>query len=106
MLNMFVKKQEKKPEKKPESKDHKIQARTKGEARRVDTRASNVNLDKYNEKYDEMELDIEASSKLRIHHTPSLYSDWTLGALFNYRPDNRADEYKDFYVMAALNYEF
>lgn len=58
------------------------------------------------EKYDEMELDIEASSKLRVHHTPSLYSDWTLGALFNYRPDNRADEYKDFYVMAALNYEF
>ncbi|MBE6746176.1 MAG: translation initiation factor IF-2 [Ruminococcaceae bacterium] len=46
--------EEKKPEKKPESKDHKIQARTKGEARRVDTRASNVNLDKYNEKYDEM----------------------------------------------------
>ncbi|MDD6021791.1 MAG: translation initiation factor IF-2 [Oscillospiraceae bacterium] len=34
--------------------DHKIQSRTKGEARRVDTRASNVNLDKYNEKYDEM----------------------------------------------------
>ncbi len=34
--------------------DHKIQARTKGEARRVDTRAFNVNLDKYNEKYDEM----------------------------------------------------
>ncbi len=46
--------EEKKTEKKPESKDHKIQARTKGEARRVDTRASNVNLDKYNEKYDEM----------------------------------------------------
>ena len=56
---------EKKPESRPtESKpaekpakakdDHKIQARTKGEARRVDTRAFNVNLDKYNEKYDEM----------------------------------------------------
>jgi hypothetical protein len=58
------------------------------------------------EKYDEIELDIEASSRLRAYHTPSLYSDWTVGALFNYRPDNRSDEYKDFYVMAALNYEF
>ena len=35
-----------------------------------------------------------------------IYSDWTVGALFNYRPDSRADEYKDFYVMAALNYDF
>ena len=56
--------------------------------------------------YDEMELDIDGSAKLRVYHTPSLYSDWTVGALFNYRPDNLADEYKDFYVMAALNYEF
>ena len=56
--------------------------------------------------YDEMERDIDGSAKLRLYHTPSLYSDWTVGALFNYRPDNLADEYKDFYVMAALNYEF
>ena len=31
-----------------------IQARTKGEKRYVDTRSSNVDLEKYNEKYDEM----------------------------------------------------
>lgn len=51
------KKPAEKPAEKPQQKardDHKIQSRTKGEARRVDTRASNVNLDKYNEKYDEM----------------------------------------------------
>ena len=59
-----------------------------------------------NVNYDEMELDVDGSAKLRVYHTPSLYSDWTVGAVFNYRPDNLADEYKDFYVMAALNYEF
>ena len=56
-------------------------------------------------KYNDKELDIEVSTKLRIHHSAALYSDWTVGSLFNYRPDN-ADEYKDFYVIAALNYEF
>lgn len=45
--------QQKQPEKK-ENKEHKLQARTKGEARHVDTRANNVDLEKYNEKYDEM----------------------------------------------------
>lgn len=47
-------KKEKAEEKKPENTDRKMQSRTKGEVRRVDTRANNVNLDKYNEKYDEM----------------------------------------------------
>jgi len=56
--------------------------------------------------YDEMELDLDASAKLRIHHSRSLYSDWTLGSIFNYRPDNKADQYKDFYIIAALNYDF
>ncbi|WP_295037144.1 right-handed parallel beta-helix repeat-containing protein [uncultured Fibrobacter sp.] len=58
------------------------------------------------EDYDEMELDVDGSAKLRVYHTSSLYSDWTVGAIFNYRPDNRADQYKDFYMIAALNYEF
>ena len=57
-------------------------------------------------RYDEMELDIDGSASLRVYHTPSLYSDWTVGSIFNYRPDNRADEYKDYYVTAALNYDF
>ena len=35
-------------------KSDKLQARTKGEKRHVDTRSSNVDLEKYNEKYDEM----------------------------------------------------
>ena len=58
------------------------------------------------EDYDEMEFDLDASAKLRIHHTQSLYSDWTLGTVLNYRPDSKADQYKDFYIIAALNYEF
>ncbi len=51
--------QPKKPEKpqqsnQPQKQDKMIQARTKGEKRYVDTRSSNVDLEKYNEKYDEM----------------------------------------------------
>lgn len=37
---------------KPANKEHKMQSRTKGETRTVDTRASNVDLDKYNERYE------------------------------------------------------
>ena len=41
------------PKKKPKDENRKPQARTKGESRTVDTRgAGNVNLDKYNEKYE------------------------------------------------------
>ena len=39
---------------KPENDDVKIQSRTKGEKRHVDTRSSFVELDKYNEKYDNL----------------------------------------------------
>ncbi len=39
---------------KKEKKEKLIQSRTKGEKRHVDTRSSNVDLEKYNEKYDEM----------------------------------------------------
>ncbi len=39
---------------KKERNDGPLQARTKGEKRTVDTRSSNVDLEKYNEKYDEM----------------------------------------------------
>ncbi len=58
------------------------------------------------ENQDEMELDVNGSATLRVHHTSSLYTDWTLGAVYNYRPDNRADQYKDFYIIANLNYSF
>ena len=56
--------------------------------------------------YDELEIDVDGSASLRVYHTPALYSDWTVGSVFNYRPDNKADQYKDFYVTAALNYDF
>ncbi len=45
---------QKKPAQQPEKKkeDKPMQSRTKGEARTIDTRASNVDLDKYNERYE------------------------------------------------------
>ncbi len=47
---MPQKKQEPVPEKKKDDKP--MQSRTKGEARTIDTRASNVDLEKYNERYE------------------------------------------------------
>lgn len=58
------------------------------------------------EKDEDRELDIDGSVSLRVYHTKTLYSDWTLGSLFYYRPDSRADQYKDLYFIAALNYDF
>ena len=49
-FRMPEKKTENAPEKKKENKP--TQARTKGEMRTIDTRASNVDLEKYNEKYE------------------------------------------------------
>ena len=40
------------PKKKQKDPNAKMQSRTKGEARTIDTRASNVELDKYNERYE------------------------------------------------------
>ena len=45
---------EKKPEKKKKQESPYIQSRTKGEAKTVDTRSSFVELDKYNEKYEQI----------------------------------------------------
>lgn len=55
---------------------------------------------------DETEADLDGSLTLRVHYTKDLYSDYTLGAYYNYRPDSRADEYKDFYGSFSLNYSF
>lgn len=54
----------------------------------------------------ELEIDAEGQITLRIHHSKALYSDWTLGAAYYYRPDNRSNEYKDFLGSASLHYEF
>ena len=42
------------PKKKDKDKNKPLQARTKGETKRVDTRQNNVDLDKYNERYEEI----------------------------------------------------
>lgn len=58
------------------------------------------------EKYSESELDIDGAATLRINHSNNLYTEWTFGSVFNYRPDSRADQYKDIYGIASLNYSF
>lgn len=58
------------------------------------------------EKYSEMELDVDGSASIRINHSSTLYTEWTLGTVMNYRPDNRSDQYKDAYGIVSLNYSF
>ncbi len=54
----------------------------------------------------EVEMDTEGTVTLRSYFTQALYTDWTLGAYYYYRPDHRADGYKDFLLAAAVHYEF
>lgn len=54
----------------------------------------------------EMQADIDGFATLRVHYTKDLYSDYTIGSYYNYRPDSRADEYKDYYAQFSLNYDF
>ncbi len=55
---------------------------------------------------DETEADIDGNMSFRVHYTKNLYSDYTLGSYYNYRPDSRADDYNDFYGSFSLNYSF
>ena len=54
----------------------------------------------------ELEIDLEGQTTLRVHYTSNLYSDWTVGAFYYYRPDSRDNEYRDILLAASLNYEF
>jgi len=56
--------------------------------------------------YSEMELDVNGSVALRVNHNDNLYTEWTIGTVMNYRPDNLSDQYKDLYAIASLNYSF
>lgn len=72
---------------------------------------ANYRLEFYKRNYEgerlrEIEADLDGSITWRVHHTNALYSDWMLGATYNYRPDNRADEYRDFWAAIALHYAF
>lgn len=54
----------------------------------------------------EEEIDVDGSAMLRVYFTKTFFTDWTFGAVYDYRPDNRSDEYKDFYGILSLNYAF
>lgn len=54
----------------------------------------------------EKEMDVDGSVMFRVYFTKTFFTDWTLGAVYDYRPDSRSDEYKDFYGILSLNYAF
>ncbi len=64
--------------KKDEKKDKAIQKRTKGETRRIDTRSSNVDLEKYNERYEEIapanRMNDNASNKQKLKQKSQQYN--------------------------------
>ncbi len=63
---------------KAEKKDKALQPRTKGETRRVDTRSSNVDLEKYNERYEEIapanRMNDNASNKQKLKQKSQQYN--------------------------------
>ena len=58
------------------------------------------------EDYSEEEMDVDGSVMFRVYFTKTFFTDWTFGAVYDYRPDSRSDEYKDFYGILSLNYAF
>ncbi len=54
----------------------------------------------------ESEADVNTSTTVRIHHTKDLYSDYTFGTIYNYRPDSRSEQYSDYFGVISLNYAF
>ena len=51
-------------------------------------------------------MDVSGSGTLRFTHTGNLTSEWTIGAYCAYRPDYKADEYKDLFGTVSLSYSF
>lgn len=82
----------------PLSKDF-MELALNGEARQLFIR-------RHDDGANEMEADFSGSATLRVFYTKTLYSDFTLGALYEYRPDSRADEFKDGFGVFTLNYSF
>ena len=62
----------------PKKQDKALQPRTKGETRRVDTRSSNVDLEKYNERYEEIapanRMNDNASNKQKLKQKSQQYN--------------------------------
>ena len=55
---------------------------------------------------DEMEMDLDVSLGLKFQLTERLGTEWTVGAFFNNRPDNKSEDYRDIYGMASVTYDF
>ena len=58
------------------------------------------------EKIDETEIDAIINANLRINHTKHLNTEWYMGGALYSRPDNKSDEYKDFFGGIRVNYVF
>ena len=55
---------------------------------------------------DEMEMDLDFSAGTKFQLTERLSTECTLGAFFNYRPDNKSEDYRDIYGSVSVNYDF
>ncbi len=55
---------------------------------------------------DEMEMDLDLSAGAKFQLTEKLSTECTLGAFFNYRPDNASEDYRDIYGSVSVNYDF
>ena len=62
--------------------------------------------DEEGKRISESEMDVSGSGTLRFTHTGNLTSEWTIGAYCAYRPDYKADEYKDLFGTVSLSYSF
>ena len=55
---------------------------------------------------DEMEMDLDFSAGTKFQLTERFSTECTLGAFFNYRPDNKSEDYRDIYGSVSVNYDF
>ena len=65
-----------------------------------------MSRDEEGESVEEMELDMDFSLGLKFQLTERLSTEWTAGAFFNKRPDNKSEDYRDIYGMASVTYDF
>ncbi len=63
-------------------------------------------ITRHSEGENEEDADFYSSATIRLHHTKDLYSDYTLGVNYSYRPDAKSEQYKDYYAVFSLNYAF
>lgn len=67
---------------------------------------SHETITRHSEGANEENADFYSSATIRLHHSKDLFSDYTLGVNYSYRPDAKSEQYKDYYAVFSLNYAF